>query len=268
MRRPRWILGISLTIVLIGSAAQAAGAATSFGEGRAGVPPGGDRVYKGKTSQGYRIEFHTNRRGGGWGLAELELGGVLRCQSGDKIFFGVGESWFPPMPPGEENQLSIDEVDPYEGLHLRGRLGPKGGSGTIEVTIPALTPDEQPQTCGTKERTWTVKRRTPPLSTVRELAPVSSSGQTPTLIMTARLGKGSPEVTRSWASASRRSANPLSRRAYSGTTSQDKRVAFRTLRSNGPWRLAEAQFEFGVHCQDGTAYRSASGWEWGGRGGP
>ena len=78
MRPTRWIIGISLTIVLVAMAAPAAFA----GSAGSGVPPGGDRILRGKTSQGQRIRVVMNRVGGGWGLQELDFGAMLRCQDG------------------------------------------------------------------------------------------------------------------------------------------------------------------------------------------
>src|SRR5436190_22521285 len=89
MRRFRWIIGICLTFGLITAAGPVAFAGTS-GDG---VPPGGNRVLRGKTSQGQKIMIVMNRIGGGWGLQELDSGALLRCQDGTRTGRGGGRSW-------------------------------------------------------------------------------------------------------------------------------------------------------------------------------
>ena len=192
MRRFRWIIGICLTFGLITAAGPVAFAGTS-GDG---VPPGGNRVLRGKTSQGQKIMVVMNRIGGGWGLQELDFGALLRCQDGTRIGLEEGRSWFGPLHPTAGDQFDIDQVSTDEAFHFHGRIGPKSGSGTIEVTIPALTQDEQAQTCTSKERTWSVTRTSPSLN-----APCCApavTGRVPVLSMTVRVGSDATRVVRSW----------------------------------------------------------------------
>jgi hypothetical protein len=267
MRRVRWILGISISIALVAS--PAAAVAAPGGAVRGGVPPGGDRIYKGKTSQGQRIELRTNRRAGGWGLEELGFGANLTCDDGREIDLSEAGFWLPPLAPGEHDRISIDEVDPYEGLHIHGRIGPKHGSGTIEVILPALTKHEQAQACTSSKQTWTVKRREPPLEGACCAVPVDHASGVPVLTMSSRFGRhGTAKVSRSWDLPGRVQATnrPERTRAYHGKTSQSKRASLKSERTGGPWRLAGATFGVRVRCQDHTGYEGSTGFRFGSRG--
>lgn len=60
------------------------------------------------------------------------------------------------MPAG---RIDWADVSFDDALHLNGRLGVHGGSGTFSETVPALTVDETAaQLCTTGELTWQVQR--------------------------------------------------------------------------------------------------------------
>lgn len=262
MGRFRWVLGVSIAIAMVASPA----AVAMGGPAARGVEPGGDRIYKGKTSQGQSIEAHTNRRAGGWGLKELGFGANLTCEDGQEIDLGEADFWIPPLPPGEHNRISIDEVDPYEGLHIHGRIGPKHGSGTIEVILPALTKHEKAQACTSGEQTWTIKRREPPLESACCAVSVDHAPEIPVLTMSSRFARhATAKVSRSWDLAGRGQAtNGRERtRSYRGETSQSKRASLKTEQTHGPRRLEAATFGVGVRCQDHTGYQGSTGFRFG-----
>src|SRR3954454_12216646 len=137
-----------------------------------------------------------HRVSGGWGIQELEFGALLRCEDGTRLAVGSRILFSGPQPLDEHNGFSIDEVDAFEGLHIHGRIGPRGGSGTLETTIAALTQDEQAQTCSSKERTWSVRRTSPALTTA--CCTPHATGLSATLTMSMRVQGGTTHVTRSW----------------------------------------------------------------------
>ena len=265
MSRSRWFLGISLTIALICTTAPLAVAGTS---GSDGVPPGGDRILRGKTSQGERIQFVMHRIGGGWGIEEIDLGVLLRCEDGTRTGVGQGIGFFGPQPLDDHNRFALDEAFTGEALHIRGRIGPRGGSGTFEETFAALTSDEQAQTCTSKPATWSVERTSPALNT--PCCTPRASETLPVLTMTMRVrGGDAVSVSRSWNSG-RSELAPAGRRArfYSGSTSQGEAVDFTTAQFDQGWRLKDADLGFRMRCEDGSRFGLGTGWGFGGTSGP
>jgi hypothetical protein len=250
-----------LTIALVGVAPATFAAGSSDG-----VPPGGTRTFRGKTSQGQKIQLMMHRIRDGGGVQRLEYGALLRCQDGTKIGLEEGWSWFGPLHPTTDDRFDIDEVSTDEAFHFHGRIGPRGGSGTIQVTFPALTQDEEAQTCTSKERTWSVTRRSPSLD-----APCCTpkvTGSIPVLTMTTRVGRGGTHVVRSWDKGTNASASRRQSRFYQGTTSQRLPTDFTTQRFTSSWRLKDTDFAFRIRCEDGQKYGLGKGWGFGGRAGP
>jgi len=262
MRRFRWIIGICLTFGLMTAAGQVAFAGTSGG----GVPPGGNRILEGKTSQGQKIQVVMHRINGGWGLQELDFGAVLRCQDGRRIGLNEGIYWFGPLESGQNDRFDIDDVSLDEGFHFHGRIGPRGGSGTIEETFPTLTQDEKAQTCTSKERTWTLQRTSPAL--VSNCCVPHAPGVSWVLTVTARIDHGTAHISRSWIGPRGPSTTLGKTRSYGGRTSQGRNAHVETRQFDAGWRLEKSQFGFRVRCQDGTSFSAGVGYLFGGRSGP
>jgi len=262
LRRFRWVFEISLAIALIATTGPVAFAGSSAG----GVPPGGNRVLRGKTSQGLRIQVAMNRIRGGWGVQELDFGIDLKCQDGERISGGMGIFWGAPQHPVQDERFVIDEVNSDIALHFHGRIGPRAGSGTIELAIPVLTSDEKAQTCTSKERTWTLKRTSPALD-ASCCAPEPTAGR-PAFAMTARVEHGAVHVTRSMNVGEAGKAALRRARHYSGSTSQDMKAKFTTEQFDANRRVVDLSFGFGIRCQDGTGFTLGTGWGFGGHTGP
>jgi hypothetical protein len=56
-----------------------------------------------------------------------------------------------------DQAFSIDEVYQTSSLHLAGQMGSLQGQGTLTLSFPFFTPDEQAQVCTTGDLTWTVE---------------------------------------------------------------------------------------------------------------
>src|SRR4029077_107222 len=108
-----------------------------------------------------RIVMHRVRDG--WGVQEIDFGAVTRCEDGTRLGGGTGLFFFGRQHLRDRNGFDLDLASIFEALHIHGRIGPRGGSGTLQDTLPALTQDEKAQTCTSKEQTWSVKRRSPAL---------------------------------------------------------------------------------------------------------
>jgi len=67
--------------------------------------------------------------------------------------FGLGNRQVPVV----DRAFSFDEVDQTEAVHLAGDLGSLHGQGTLTISFPAFTQDEQVQVCTSGDLTWTVE---------------------------------------------------------------------------------------------------------------
>ncbi len=255
MHRPRWSTGTLLTIVLICGSAPLA---------TAGAQRVDQRVLGGKTSQGMRIQYVMHRVADGWGVQQLNVELHLRCPDGQSIYLFTGGGWTRPRALGPHNSVSIDRSDRYEALHVHGRIGPRGGSGTIEAKLPGLTADEQPQVCTSKSRSWTVQRRVPPLAPMCCSTAVDGRGAAISIMF----GDGTQDISRTTSSGeTSRSRHPIATHRYEGSTSQDLPLKLTTRNFGGPWRLADADLVFQMSCQQGPGFKFYFDIGWGGGGG-
>jgi hypothetical protein len=124
------------------------------------------RQYKGQTSQAHIISFFVARTDAGRLIKEMWFNIDYTCEDQTTQLsgwgFGLGKT-----VPITDGAFSIDEVDQTLALHVAGDLGRLTGQGTLTLSFPAFTPDEQIQLCTTGDLTWEVEfRRTIPRSKV------------------------------------------------------------------------------------------------------
>lgn len=114
------------------------------------------RVYKGETSQGHGIRFRVVRTDDGRFIREMDYGVTFTCEDQTTQDWGIGWGLSNSLPI-TDRVFSFDEVFLDQATHIAGELGKLRGSGTMTITIAALTEDEQAQLCTTGELTWAVE---------------------------------------------------------------------------------------------------------------
>jgi hypothetical protein len=114
------------------------------------------RQYKGQTSQAHNIAFFVARTDAGRFIKEMwfNLDSTCEDQTTQRSGWGFGLGKTVPITDGA---FSFDEVDQGLALHVAGDLGSLHGQGTLRLTFPALTTDEQAQLCTTGDLTWEVE---------------------------------------------------------------------------------------------------------------
>ena len=146
MRR-RTAFAIAMTVgILILSTAVPANAAVRL------------RQYKGQTSQAHIISFFVAKTDAGRLIREMWFNLDYTCedQTTQRSGWGFGLGNTVPITDGA---FSFDEVDQGLALHVAGDLGRLQGQGTLTLSFPAFTPDEQVQLCTTGDLTWEVEFR-------------------------------------------------------------------------------------------------------------
>jgi len=130
---------------------------------------GSPRIYEGTTAQlqkggePYTVMFHLVKRDDGtFRLKVMEFGATLTCEDASQLFyyfgFGFGRAY-----PLEGRTLAYDQVSFDFAVHVHGRFRARQADGTLEITVPALTADEQAQICTSGEVAWTALRTQPPI---------------------------------------------------------------------------------------------------------
>jgi hypothetical protein len=114
------------------------------------------RVYKGETSQGHGIRFRVVRTDNGRFVREMGFGATLTCEDQTTQEWGFGYG-FSNLVPITDGAFAFDDVFEFQATHLAGEIGKLRGSGTLSITVPSLTPDEQAQVCTTGDLTWDVE---------------------------------------------------------------------------------------------------------------
>jgi hypothetical protein len=114
------------------------------------------RVYKGETSQGHGIRFRVVRTDDGRFVREMGFGATLTCEDATTQEWGFGYG-FSNTVPITDGAFTFDDVFVFQATHLAGEIGKLRGSGTLSVSVPSLTPDEQAQVCTTGDLTWDVE---------------------------------------------------------------------------------------------------------------
>jgi hypothetical protein len=126
--------------------------------GTAAAAGDGYKPYRGKTSQSEPFRVLLHKHGTVVRLDELFFGAMLTCEDQTTQDWGVGILWFPHGPALPDRELTVDEVDTSEAVHISGHVGPLTGRGHMTFSVPAFTADEQLQLCTTGDVTWAVHR--------------------------------------------------------------------------------------------------------------
>lgn len=118
-----------------------------------------DRFYRGKTSQGHGITFRVTKDDDGVrSVKEMRLKRIeLACDDGTTQVWGSGWIFGGFGPQITDGAFTYDEAYEFQATHFAGRLGRFTGEGTVRMTVPALTPDEQAQVCTSGDLTWEVE---------------------------------------------------------------------------------------------------------------
>jgi hypothetical protein len=161
--------------------------------GTASAAGDGYKPYRGKTSQSEQFRLLLHKHGTHVRLDALFFIATLTCDDQTTQGWGVGIEWYPHGPVLPDRVLTVDEVDPFEALHISGHVGPLTGRGHMTFSIPAFTADEQPQLCTTGDLTWAVHRTDVPARTAADAA--AAAGPDGTILITiARDGTAKVQV--------------------------------------------------------------------------
>lgn len=207
------------------------------------------RHYRGRTPEGDELRVTTYTLDGTTKLYRLFYEATLGCEDGTETWVGQGFSHAAyPMPP---DRIDHDDVWTFEALHIHGRLGVRGGSGTFSYAFPMLTADEQAQLCTTGERTWDLRR----VAAERKSLPAegriritSGPGGASHIAATSEPDRGTGiAVTPSEISTE---GSPL--RRYRGRSSQDFRMTVWTQEVDSAIELRRFRLGWNLTCEDGT----------------
>ena len=123
------------------------------------------RVYEGTLSNGYPMGIKlVLREDRSPALREVGFGADITCEDGTLQTWFIGFGWAGGLPALPSHALDLDLVDSSQAIHLQGKVQAIHGAGTLQLTIAALTADEQSQLCTSGEVTWTVERTVPPVA--------------------------------------------------------------------------------------------------------
>jgi hypothetical protein len=114
------------------------------------------RLYRGETSQGERIRFFVARTEAGRFIREMDYGVTFTCEDQTTQGWGIGWGLGNSLPI-IDRIFSFDEAFTDQATHIAGEIGKLQGTGTMTITIAALTVDEQAQLCTTGDLTWEVE---------------------------------------------------------------------------------------------------------------
>jgi len=146
MTRTRWIVAIALPLAVLVTLPLIA---------LAGSSESATREYAGTTSQNLDAAFETVKTADGWALDHAAFDLKVRCEDSTKVLINADLSFAEPVLLDSKSRFDVDENALFEAIHVHGRLGKNAGSGTVELNVGALTQDEKPQLCTSKEREWT-----------------------------------------------------------------------------------------------------------------
>jgi len=259
------LAGLMVLSVLVPAVASAGGQDVRF------------RHYRGETSQGGTMSVTTFVTGTTTMLDSVYFGSVtLNCEDGTQLQYGMGYGWGGGLPMPAE-RIDVDYVSIFDAMHVHGRLGVHGGSGTFSHTIPALTADEQgAQLCTTGELTWQLHRTAaeqarPPAADSRTLITSGPQGTTRTVITSRPQGttrtvitSGADGTTRTVVTSGTKTAAGTSHlRNYRGRTSQAYPMNVRTAKVDSTIELRRFGIEWTLGCEDGTELGWSGGWIFG-----
>ena len=118
----------------------------------------GPLIYRGRTSQGLKIQFFLGRNNHGALLMNgLEMGVNLPCPDGSVLQFGLG-TFTSPGEPLTGHDMTFDQVDESTAIHAAGTFTHTAASGTLKMNVADLNVNEQAQLCSTGDLTWTAHR--------------------------------------------------------------------------------------------------------------
>jgi hypothetical protein len=256
------LAGLMVLSVLVPAVASAGGQDVRF------------RHYRGTTSQGGTMSVTTFVTGATTMLDSVYFGLVtLECEDGTQVQYGMGYGWGGGLPMPAE-RIDVDYVSVFDAIHMHGRLGVHGGSGTFSYTIPALTADEQgAQLCTTGELTWQLQRTAAatsslPAAGVQTLTTSSPQGTTRTIITSGADGttrtvvKSGPEGTTRGVitSGAKAAAGTSHLRKYRGRTSQSYPMNVTTAKVDSTIELRSLKTGMSLECEDGTGSGWIAGW--------
>jgi hypothetical protein len=89
-------------------------------------------------------------------IREMRFGATLIGEDETTQDWGIGYGLSSSLPI-TDGAFTFDDVWSFQATHLAGEIGKLQGSGTLTVSVPALTPDEQAQVCSTGDLTWDVE---------------------------------------------------------------------------------------------------------------
>ena len=115
------------------------------------------RLYRGTTSQVQRITFVVAKTDAGRFIRSFDARLTFTCDDETtqdiRWSFGFSNRQVPII----DGAFTTDQVDQTEALHLAGQMGSLHGEGTLTLSFPAFTPDEQAEVCTTGALTWTAE---------------------------------------------------------------------------------------------------------------
>jgi hypothetical protein len=210
------------------------------------------RYYEGPTSEGGSFRMRVVVADGVPSLALLLVSGPYGCEDGTVGEIDDGVGWVPTGPVIQGGRLQLSETWSGVAFDVAGRLGSRGGSGTLTFLWPALTNDRQAaQLCTVGEAAWTVERtseadfertieRTPEdVDLEPVLAARATAGRTV-------VGLGAIEGVQTAATTFG------GIRTYHGRTSQDRRMSARTSRVDTGIAVSFLSLGLVLACDDGT----------------
>ena len=115
------------------------------------------RLYRGQTSQMHRISFTVAKTEAGRFVRGFDALLTFTCDDQSTQDVGWGFGFGNRQVPIVDRAISFDQVDQGEAVHLAGQLGSLAGQGTLTLSFPAFTPEEQVQVCTTGDLSWTVE---------------------------------------------------------------------------------------------------------------
>jgi hypothetical protein len=130
--------------------------------GAASAAPGVE--WNGHTSERMDFRFRTVRRDGVLTVVAFRFIFDIVCTETGELFTAVlGASGF--AIPVIDGDFRYDDVFLTESLHLSGHLDTTVATGAISWAVPALTPEEELQVCGSGPLEWKANREAPAATT-------------------------------------------------------------------------------------------------------
>ncbi|MEA2522317.1 MAG: hypothetical protein QOI81_1963 [Actinomycetota bacterium] len=132
--------------------------------------------WAGHTSQAAQIDFSLVRSHHKLRLSGMDFEIALTCDDSTVQYWGVGFGFFPGEPLVNK-QLTFSDNDGQMAINMTGDFSRDRATGTLRVTIAALTSDEQAQLCTTGDLTWVAHHQ--PLPSNRSHSELGSAGRGP-----------------------------------------------------------------------------------------